>query len=357
MKDLNYRKGRGAQAYVPNKFLQYVHESRDEFLEFCRIEGEDAHQRKTSYIPIFPKTIVNKVTSPDVGMGYSLNPYQGCEHGCIYCYARNSHEYWGYGAGLDFEQRILVKKDAPWLLEQKLKSKVWKAETIVLSGNTDCYQPAERKFELTRECLKVFLKYRHPVGIITKNALILRDLDILRELANDRLVAVNVSITSLSEETRSILEPRTATIKKRLETIRILSENGIPVNAMLAPIIPGINSHEIMDLAKAFSENGALSFGYTIVRLNGAIGHIFSDWIKKALPNKADKVLAQIKSCHGGTLNDSRFGVRSKGEGKIAEHIHSLLRLARNTYFKENELPKLNKGLHVQYKNGQLKLF
>ncbi|MBD1259891.1 PA0069 family radical SAM protein [Maribacter polysiphoniae] len=357
MKDSNYRKGRGAQAYVPNKFSQFSHETRDDFLEFCRIEGEEAHQGSTNYIPIFPKTIVNKVTSPDVGMGYSLNPYQGCEHGCIYCYARNTHEFWGYGAGLDFEQRILVKKEAPTLLEENLKSKRWKAETIVLSGNTDCYQPAEKKFELTRECLKVFLKYKHPVGIITKNALVLRDMDILKELAHEGLIAVNISVTSLSEETRRVLEPRTTTIKKRLETIRLLSKNGIPVNAMLAPIIPGINSHEIINLAKAVSDNGALSFGYTIVRLNGAIGQIFTDWIHKALPHKADKVLAQIKSCHGGTLNDSRFGMRSKGEGNIAFHIHDMLRLARRTYFKDKELPKLNKGLHEQYKKGQLKLF
>ena len=334
-----------------------MHESRDDFLEFCRVEGEEAHRSRTNYIPIFPKTIVNKVTSPDVGMKYSLNPYQGCEHGCIYCYARNTHEYWGYGAGLDFEQIILVKKEAPNLLEEKLKSKNWQAETIVLSGNTDCYQPAEKKFGITRECLKVFLNYRHPVGIITKNALVLRDLDILIELAKDHLIAVNVSITSLSEDTRRILEPRTASIKKRLETIRLLADNGIPVNAMLAPIIPGINSHEIMDMAKAVADHGALSFGYTVVRLNGAIGAIFTDWIYKSLPHKANKVLSQIRSCHGGTLNDSRFGIRSKGEGKIAQHIHDMLRLARHTYFKDKELPKLNKSLHATYKNGQMKLF
>lgn len=357
MKNMEYRKGRGAQYYVPNRFMQFSHESREDFLEFCRVEGEDAHRSKTNYIPIFPKTIVNKVTSPDVGMKYSLNPYQGCEHGCIYCYARNTHEYWGYGAGLDFEQNILVKKKAANLLEEKLKSKKWQTETIVLSGNTDCYQPTEKKFGITRECLKVFLNYKHPVGIITKNALVLRDLDILKELAKDNLIAVNISITSLSEETRRVLEPRTASIKKRLETIHLLSSNGIPVNAMLAPIIPGINSHEIMDMAKAAADHGALSFGYTIVRLNGAIGAIFTDWIHKSLPHKAEKVLSQIRSCHGGTLNDSRFGIRSKGEGKIAEHIHGLLRLARNTYFKDKKLPKLNKSLHESYKNGQMKLF
>ena len=357
MKQEDYIKGRGAQKNTANKFFQYSYEIRDDFLEFCRIEGEEADNNKTQYIPIFPKTIVNKVTSPDVGMQHSMNPYQGCEHGCIYCYARNTHEFWGYSAGLDFERKILIKKDAPKLLEAKLKSKRWKASTIVLSGNTDCYQPAEKKFKITRACLEVFLKYRHPVGIITKNALILRDLDILKELTKHQLVGVNVSVTSLSEKTRRILEPRTTTIKKRLETIRVLSENGIPVNAMLAPIIPGINSHEIMNLAKAVSDNGALSFAFTVVRLNGAIGQIFTDWIHKTLPDRADKVLHQIEACHNGTLNDSRFGVRGIGEGKIAKQIHDLVHLARHMYFKDKVFPKLNYDLHEPYKDGQMRLF
>lgn len=330
---------------------------RDDFLEFCRVSGEEADNNKTQYISIFPKSIVNKVNSPDVGMSYSLNPYQGCEHGCIYCYARNSHEYWGYGAGLDFERKILVKRDAPALLEAKLKSKSWKASTIVLSGNTDCYQPAEREYEITRACLEVFLKYRHPVGIITKNALVLRDLDILVKLAKDNLIGVNVSVTSLSEDTRRVLEPRTTTIKKRLKTIHVLSDNNIPVNAMLAPIIPGINSHEIFNLAKAVSENGALSFGFTLVRLNGAIGKIFEDWIRKAMPNKADKVLQQIADCHGGSLNDSRFGIRNKGEGIIAKQVHDMVHLARLKFFKGKSFPELNADLYGEKKDNQLRLF
>ncbi|GGW38044.1 PA0069 family radical SAM protein [Arenibacter certesii] len=350
-------KGRGAQQNTTNRFSEFSSELRDDFLEFCRLEEDEADSNKTLYLPIFPKTIVNKVDSPDVGMTYSLNPYQGCEHGCIYCYARNSHEYWGYSAGLDFERKILIKKEAPKLLEAKLKSKNWKATTIVLSGNTDCYQPAERKFEITRACLEVFLKYRHPVGIITKNALVLRDLDILTQLAKDNLIGVNVSVTTLSENTRRILEPRTASIKKRLETIRILSEHHIPVNAMLAPIIPGINSHEILPLAKAVADNGALSIGFTVVRLNGAIGGLFEDWIRKTLPDRADKVLNQIKECHGGSLNDSRFGIRSRGEGKIAQQIHEMMHLAKRRYFKDKVFPKLNTSLHHQYKDGQLDLF
>ncbi|EPR72267.1 Radical SAM domain protein [Winogradskyella psychrotolerans RS-3] len=350
-------KGRGAQQNTHNRFFELSYEMRDDFLEFCHKEGELSDNNKTQYLNVFPRTIVNKVTSPDVGMAYSMNMYQGCEHGCIYCYARNSHEFWGYSAGLDFERRILVKKDAPSLLESHLKKKNWKAQTIVMSGNTDCYQPAEKQFEITRQCLEVFLKYKHPVAIITKNALILRDLDLLKALAEDNLISVNVSITSLSEDTRRILEPRTATIKRRLQVVKELSEQGIPVNVMLAPIIPSINSHEILPMAKAVSEAGALSIGHTIVRLNGAIGEIFSDWIKKAMPDKADKVLRQIEDCHGGTLNESRYGVRMRGEGQIAQQINDLVKLARLKYFNNKVMPVLNTKLHEPFKNRQMKLF
>jgi len=350
-------KGRGAQRNIHNRFFELSHEMRDDFLEFCHKEGEIADKNKTQYLNVFPKTIVNKVTSPDVGMAYSMNMYQGCEHGCIYCYARNSHEFWGFSAGLDFERKILVKKDAPKLLEDLLKKKSWKAHTIVMSGNTDCYQPAEKKFQLTKQCLEVFLKYKHPVAIITKNALILRDIELLKVLAKDNLISVNISITSLSEETRRILEPRTTTIKRRLQTVKELSDNGIPVNVMLAPIIPSINSHEILPMAKAVSEAGALSIAHTVVRLNGAIGEIFTDWIRKTMPDRADKVLHQIENCHGGTLNESRYGVRMRGEGQIAKQINDLMVLARLKYFKGKSMPKLNIALHEQYKDGQLKLF
>ncbi|WP_111683102.1 PA0069 family radical SAM protein [Winogradskyella tangerina] len=350
-------KGRGAQSNIQNRFSEFSHEMRDDFLEYCEKEGEVAEKNKTQYLEVFPKSIVNKVTSPDVGMAYSMNMYQGCEHGCIYCYARNSHEFWGYSPGLDFERRILVKKSAPQLLEEYIKRKSWKANTIVMSGNTDCYQPAEQKFELTRQCLKVFLKYKHPTAIITKNALILRDLDLLKQLAKDHLISVLVSITSLSEDTRRLLEPRTATIKRRLKVVKALSDHGIPVKVMLAPIIPSINSHEILPMAKAVSEAGALGIVHTIVRLNGANGDIFTEWIKKTMPDRADKVLHQIESCHGGKLNESRFGVRMRGEGQIAKQIKDLMTLAKHKYFKGRTMPKLNTELHEQYKTGQLRLF
>ncbi|SCY51413.1 PA0069 family radical SAM protein [Flavobacterium caeni] len=352
-----FRKGRGAQINVPNRFFAHSQETLDDFLNYCALEGDDPDDNKTQFLEVFPKTIVNKVDSPDVGMGYSMNVYQGCEHGCIYCYARNSHEYWGYSAGLDFERRILVKKNAPQLLEEKLKSKNWTAHPIVMSGNTDCYQPAERQFQITRQCLEIFLKYKHPVGIITKNALVLRDLDLLKTLAKENLVGVNVSITSTNERTRLLLEPRTATIHKRLEAVRILSENGIPVNVMLAPIIPGINSHEILPLAKAAADAGALSIAHTVVRLNGAIGEIFTDWIQKAMPDRADKVLNQIKACHGGSLNDSQWGQRMRGEGEFAQMIKSQMNLAKKKFFAGRSFPVLNTNLHAPCKDGQLRLF
>lgn len=357
MEGNNFIKGRGAQHQINNRFAAFSYEMRDDFLNYCAVEGEEASDSKTSFIETYPKTIVNKVTSPDVGLEFSLNPYQGCEHGCVYCYARNSHEYWGYGAGLDFEQKILVKRNAVELLEKKLRSKSWKAAPIVLSGNTDCYQPIERKLQITRQLLQVFLKFKHPVGIITKNALIQRDMDILEELAKDNLVRVNLSITSLDERTRQLLEPRTASIKKRLETLEKLSAKHIPVNVMMAPIIPSINSHEILPLVKEISNRGACGVGYTMVRLNGAIAEVFSEWIRKAMPHRADKVLHQIAECHNGNLNDSRFGARMKGEGNIADQVAQQFAIARKKYLSGRKTPVLNCELHDQYKDGQMKLF
>lgn len=350
-------KGRGAQKNVPNKYLNDKHEINPEFLEFCLKEGEKPMDDKTSYLDVFPKSLVNKVESPDVGSMFSANPYQGCEHGCVYCYARNSHEYWGFSAGMDFEQKILVKKNAPELLEKKLKSKNWKAHPIMFSGNTDCYQPIERKLEITRRCLEVLWKYKHPVGFITKNALILRDLDILKGMAKLNLVRVSISITSLKEETRRLLEPRTASIKKRLETVKKLSENGIPVHVMMAPIIPSLNSHEILPLVKKVAEMGASSVGFTVVRLNGAIGEIFTDWIQKTMPDRAERILNQIAECHGGSLNDSRFGTRMRGEGKIAEQIKETMQVARNKYLKGRSIPELDCTLFETHRNPQLNLF
>lgn len=360
----SFQKGRGAQKNVHNRFFENSNEVLDEYLNFCEAEGEEANKNKTKYIEVFPKTFVNKVNSLDVGMGYSANPYQGCEHGCVYCYARNSHEYWGYGAGLDFERTILFKRNAPQLLEEKITSRNWQGESITFSGNTDCYQPLERKMEITRKCLEVMFKWKHPTGIITKNSMILRDLDILKEMAKLNIISINISITSLSEETRRLLEPRTASIKQRLKTVEILSENGIPVRVMMAPIIPSLNSHEILPLVKKVAELGAKDVGYTIIRLNGQIAEIFKDWAYKKIPDKAERILNQIAECHGGNLNDSNYGRRMRGEGTISEQVKTTITIAKNRYLPKGQIEQnnrriesLDKSHFLQLKNPQMKLF
>ncbi|MFT6828907.1 MAG: DNA repair photolyase [Roseivirga sp.] len=347
-------KGRGAQKQVKNRFL--AHEYVQEYLE--GIDEFDGENPNTKYIEIFPKTIVNKVDSPDVGMEFSLNPYQGCEHGCIYCYARNSHEYWGYNAGLDFEKVILYKESAPRLLEKHFQNPNWQARTIVLSGNTDCYQPIEQKLQITRKLLEVFLKYKHPVGIITKNVTITRDLDIIGPLADLNLVSVYFSLTTLDEEVRRKMEPRTASANKKLKAIEELRKRGVPVNIMIGPIIPGLNDHEIPALMEAAANAGAQSAGYTMVRLNGAISQVFEHWVVEAFPDRADKILNQIKSAHGGKLNDSRFGNRMKGEGLMVQSIQRLFELSKAKYFSgAPHRPELRTDLFVKTNKGQMGLF
>jgi DNA repair photolyase len=336
-------KGRGAQINTPNSF------------QSNRYELDETLSGKTKYFEENPKKVVNFTDSPDLRAMIYLNPYQGCEHGCIYCYARNSHEYWGFSAGMDFESKIMIKRNAPELLEKTFLSKKWKPETISLSGNTDCYQPAERKYQLTRKILEVCLKYGNPVSILTKNSMVLRDLDLLQALNEKNLVHVMLSVTTMDEKLRLALEPRTSTAAKRFQTLKSLSDAGIPTGVMTAPIIPGLNDHEIPQLIRSAAEAGALYAGYTVVRLNGAIGQIFEDWIYQAFPDKAEKVLHQIKDCHGGKLNDSRFGIRMRGEGKFAENIRSLHQISVRKYMPERKLPELSKE-HFQ-RPGQLSLF
>ncbi|MFW0717126.1 PA0069 family radical SAM protein [Pedobacter sp. N23S346] len=318
-----YFKGRGAQVNPHNKFLKDVYvKEHDE-----GIDDWEETDHKTSFIFENSKTIVNKVDSPDVGMAYSLNPYQGCEHGCTYCYARNSHQYWGYNAGLAFEQKIIVKQDAPSLFKKFLEKKGWDASTISLSGNTDCYQPAERKFKLTRQLLEIAMEYKQPIGMITKNSLILRDQDILQEMAKLDLCMVYVSINSLNEDLRQVMEPRTTTAKQRLKIVEQLSKAGIPVGVMVAPLIPGLSDHEIPKILKCVADAGAVKAGYTVVRLNGAIAQIFEDWLRKNFPDRFDKVWHMIQSCHSGNVNDSRFGDRMRGDGNIAKMIRDSFKL------------------------------
>ena len=344
---------RGAQSNPKNRFLkgEYVQEHPE------AIDEWEQEERKTEYIYDDSRTLVNKVTSPDVGMMYSANPYQGCEHGCIYCYARNSHEYWGYSAGGDFESRIVVKKNAPQLLKKFFENKNWEPAVISLSGNTDCYQPIERKMRITRKLLEICLEFRNPVGIITKNALVLRDLDILQELAKHNLVRVFSSITSMDEDLRRVMEPRTASYKSRLKVQETLSKNGVPTGIMNAPIVPGLNDTHMHDVLKAASEAGAKWAGYTVVRLNGAIGGIFQDWLYKSFPDRADKVWNLISSCHEGQVNDSRWGNRMVGDGKIAELIRTQFHLYCKKYGLNQTQMEINTKDFRRIRNNQLPLF
>jgi DNA repair photolyase len=346
--------GRGAQKNTRNKFLK--HERVTEHIEGLDEEYELNHT--TEYFIENPKKMINKITSPDLYGEYSMNPYQGCEHGCIYCYARNTHAYWGYSAGVDFESKIIVKPNAAKLLEEEFRKKSWKPAPLMISGNTDCYQPAERKWKITRGILQVALDFRNPVSMISKNQLILRDLDILKPLAEMNLVHVMISITSLDESVRQKLEPRTATAKNRLKVVETLNKNGIPAGVMVAPIIPGLTSHEVPSIIEAAANAGARGAGMTIVRLNDAVGEIFTDWIHKAYPDKANKVLNQIRQCHGGTLNDSRFGVRMKGEGNVAEMIGKLFKNSVARFLTGRSFPEYDLSLFRRpAEHGQMELF
>jgi DNA repair photolyase len=348
-----YDKGRGAQFNPKNRFLKgaYVREHTE------AIDDWEAEIRKTEYIYDESKSIVNEIKSPDVGMELSANAYQGCEHGCIYCYARNTHEYWGYSAGLDFESRIVVKQNAPRLLRKFFEQKNYQPRVLSLSGNTDCYQPIERRMRLTRQMLEVCLEFRHPVGVLTKNALVLRDLDVLQELHRYKLVRVFTSVTSVDEDLRRKLEPRTATYKARLKMLETVSQTGIPTGIMNAPIIPGLNDHHMHDVLRAASEAGARWAGYTVARLNGAVSLIFYDWLQKTYPDRAEKVWNLICSTHDGQVSDSRFVTRMGGEGHVASLIRQQFKLYCKKFGLNQSSMEWNTADFRRIRNGQLLLF
>jgi len=326
-----YIAGRGAQFNYKNRFLK--NEKTKEHAE--GIDDWEEALLPTQYLEQESKTIVNKVESKDVGMSYSMNPYAGCEHGCIYCYARNVHEYWGYSAGLDFEQKIIVKKNAPQLLRKFLMHPKWDATPIMLSGNTDCYQPAEQKYRLTRQMLEVCNEFNQSVGILTKNSWILKDKDVLQEMGKKKIVSAMVSITSFNEDLRRVMEPRTTTAKQKLKVINELSSAGVRMGIMMGPMIPGLNEHEMQRIMKAAADNGATFTAYTFIRLNGAIKFLFHDWLYKNFPDRADKVWHLIEQSHDGQVNDTRWGVRMRGEGNIAQMV-------AQQYKKYGKLYKMN---------------
>ena len=347
MSSQNHIKGQGAQRNVKNRFEQYSYEPEDWEIE----------KTNTQIIEVFPKTIVNAVKSPDLPMEYSLNPYQGCEHGCSYCYARPTHEYWGFSAGIDFERKIMVKKNAPELLEKFFRKRNYFPKTIMLSGNTDCYQPIERELKITRKILEVCLAYRHPVSILSKNALVLRDIDLFIKMNELNLISVALSIPTMNEDLRRKMEPRTSSAIKKLETLKILKENNIPTGAMIAPIIPGLNSDETLKIIKKISETGADWFGYTLIRLNDTVEPVFVKWLETSFPDRKDKVISLIKQMRGGKLGEKRYFERYKGEGSIAEMIHNTIEIGRNKYFRDRKMVELSAAHFSGSKTQQLKLF
>jgi DNA repair photolyase len=316
-------RGRGAGDNPPNRF-EHIRLERDEDWN-----PEDDPSPKTQFLRDQSQSIISYNNSPDLSFSASLNAYRGCEHGCSYCYARNTHEYLGFSAGLDFETKIMVKENAPELLRQELSSPKWKPQILAMSGVTDCYQPVERRLQLTRKCLAVLAEFRNPVGIITKNYLVTRDIDLLQELAAHHAVMVHLSINSLDSELARNLEPRAASPKLRLAAVEALSKAGIPAGVLVAPVIPGLNDHEIPSVLAAARNAGASFASTEILRLPLTVAPVFLEWLERNEPQKKDKVLNRIREIRGGKLNDPRFGSRMRGEGIFADQISRMFQVAR----------------------------
>jgi DNA repair photolyase len=350
--------GRGAGVNPANRF-EHVHAEID-------LEQQDAGEPlpgevrvPTQFLPDRSRTVIAHNNSPDVKFDHSINPYRGCEHGCAYCYARPGHEYLGMNAGLDFESKILVKHDIADCLRAELADPRWKGDLIAISGVTDCYQPAERRFRLTRACLEVMLEARQPLGIVTKNALVTRDLDLLVPLAQKNLVHVFISLTTLETNLARTMEPRTATPAARLRAIRELSSSGVPTGVLTSPIIPGLNDQEIPALLAAAKDAGAHCASSILLRLPLAVRPIFEEWVTRAYPDKAARILALIRETRGGKMNDSQFGSRMRGQGNYAEGIRQTFDIFRKKLGLDRPLPPLD---HSQFAppqpvSGQLRLF
>lgn len=324
MKDKRFEdiKGRSARANPKNRFEQLEVESDP--AEF----DPDEPRPETTFFRDRTRSIINRNDSPDIGFDAGVSPYRGCEHGCSYCFARPNHEYLGLSAGLDFETKILVKEQAPELLRKQLSSPNWEPQIVTMSGNVDVYQPVEKKLGLTRRCLEVFAEFRNPVVIITKNHLVTRDLDLLSELARYDAAAVAVSLTTMDDDLRRVMEPRTSSPRRRLAAIEKLANAGVPVGVMTAPMIPGLNDHELPNLISSAARAGACFAGYTPVRLPHAVAPLFEDWLERNFPDRKDKVLNHIREMRGGRLNDPRFGSRMRGEGVYAEHLARLFEVS-----------------------------
>jgi DNA repair photolyase len=324
--------GRSSGFNPQNRFEEVVLVPSDDDSRFFPDEDRTEQKVKTRFFVDTSRTVLAENDSPDVGFTYSINPYRGCEHGCIYCYARPSHEFLGFSSGLDFETKIMVKKDAPELLRRAFMKRNWEPQVVAMSGDTDCYQPVERKLKISRRCLEVFLEFRNPVGITTKNFLVARDLDILCELAGLDLVSVAISITSLNQDLTKKMEPRTSSPAKKLEAIELLSKNSIPVGVLVAPVIPGLTDEEIPSILREVSSRGATFAGLQMVRLPYAVKDLFVDWVRREFPDRESRIIGRIKQVRKGKMNSSEFRERMRGTGEMAKAIHQLFYMNSRKY-------------------------
>ena len=359
MTDKSSIKGRGSTLKPPNRFESIHVEDDWQDLEYDDEFHQQQRSIKTEYFDDHAKTVLSKNDSPDISFRYSLNPYRGCLHGCSYCYARPTHEYLGYNAGIDFETKVLVKQDAPRLFRDALAKSSWQAQTVVLSGVTDCYQPAERKFRLTRQCLEVALEARQPMAIITKNAMVLRDLDILREMAAMQLVSVAISVTTLDASLARVMEPRTSSPTARLRAISQLSAAGIPTTIMVAPVIPGLNDSEIPAILSEGRRCGAQHAGYVLLRLPHTVKPVFFDWLERTFPDRRAKIESLIRSTRDGNLYNADFKQRMQGSGEIANQIRQTFDVFARKVGLDRKMAELDASqFHPpRSSTGQLRLF
>lgn len=345
-------KGRGAESNPANRF-EALHLETDEDAWI----DEDPRPLRTEFLKDDSQSILASNSSEDLSFEYGVNPYRGCEHGCAYCYARTYHEYLGFSAGLDFESKIVVKHDAPELLERKLASPGYKPGKIAMSGVTDCYQPVERKLQLTRRCLEVLARFRNPVTLITKNALVARDIDHLKELARHHAVAVYLSVTTLDPQLARVLEPRASSPRARLETIRTLNEAGIPAGVSAAPMIPGLNDSELPAILEAVAAHGGRFAIYSVVRLPGSVSEVFSKWLERTRPMAKEKILGRIRSFHDGKLNGTEWGVRGRGSGEASKQLNALFHACCKRHGLSSPFPELNLKAFRRMMPGQGELF
>ena len=349
----------GAGIDPPNRFQRVSQQPDLEHLEWDQEHLDSLHRRPVEYLSDSSQSIISENKSPDIPFRYSLNPYRGCMHGCAYCYARPGHEYLGFNAGLDFETKIVVKHDAPRLFREFLSRPSWRPESITFSGVTDCYQPAEREFRLTRQCLEIAAEFRQPVSIVTKNALVVRDLPLLQQLAADQLVHVYLSITTLDPHLARDLEPRTSIPAARLRAVGLLAEAGVPVGVLTAPLIPGLNDSEVPQILEAASRAGAAMAGYILLRLPLTVEPVFLEWLQRTRPDQAEKVAGRIRQTRGGNLSSSTWGERMVGQGVLAEQIGNLFRVFQHKFGLTGPLPPHNcdRFQPPLPQSGQLRLF